>query len=274
MAHVFVLDMERRSLSLCHPALARRLLTAGTAAVFRRFPFTVILKHAAPAAQPDLLRLKIDPGGKTTGLAIVHDRSGAGVLVAELSHRSQQVYDALLARQALRRLTPALAAEPHPEHPDRDESTATTLPRWSAQSGTRGFDTQLLQNAEIGGIEYEQGELACYEVREYLLEKWGRAGAYCGAEGVPLEVEHIIPRTRVGSNWVNDLTLACHPCDDAKGRRASAEFGHPEIQQVAQQSLKHAAAVSASRWALYHRLVMSGLPVEVGTGGRTKWNRA
>jgi 5-methylcytosine-specific restriction endonuclease McrA len=135
------------------------------------------------------------------------------------------------------------------------------------------FDTQLLQNAEIAGIEYQRGELAGYEVREYLLEKWGRACAYCGAEGVPLEVEHIIPRTWGGSNRVSNLTLACHPCNDAKGRRTAAEFGHPQIQQMAKRPLKDAAAVNATRWALYQRLVQTGLPLEVGTGGRTKWNR-
>ena len=58
------------------------------------------------------------------------------------------------------------------------------------------FDTQLLQNAAIAGVEYQHGELVGYEVREYLLEKWGRVCAYCGAEGVPLEVEHIVPRIR------------------------------------------------------------------------------
>jgi hypothetical protein len=58
------------------------------------------------------------------------------------------------------------------------------------------FDTQLMQNAEISGVEYQQGELAGYEVREYLLEKWGRMCAYCEGEHVPLEIEHIIPKTR------------------------------------------------------------------------------
>jgi hypothetical protein len=73
---------------------------------------------------------------------------------------------------------------------------------------------------------------------------------------------------------MSNLTLACHPCNDAKGRLTAAEFGHPEIQQMAKRPLKDAAAVNASRWALYRTLVMTGLPIEVGTGGRTKWNRA
>jgi hypothetical protein len=37
--------------------------------------------------------------------------------------------------------------------------------------------------------------------------------------------------------------------------------------------LRDAAAVNATRWALYQRLKALGLPVETGTGGRTKWNR-
>ncbi|MHB8288818.1 MAG: RRXRR domain-containing protein, partial [Acidimicrobiales bacterium] len=35
------------------------------------------------------------------------------------------------------------------------------------------FDMQKLENPEIAGVQYQQGTLAGYEVREYLLEKWG-----------------------------------------------------------------------------------------------------
>jgi hypothetical protein len=49
---VFVLDAEQRPLAPCHPARARRLLSAGKAAVWRRYPFTLILRDARPDAQP------------------------------------------------------------------------------------------------------------------------------------------------------------------------------------------------------------------------------
>jgi hypothetical protein len=88
-----------------------------------------------------------------------------------------------------------------------------------------------------------------------------------------LQVEHIVPKARHGSNRVSTLTIACKPCNDAKGSRTAAEFGHPEIQAQAKQPLRDAAAVNATRWALYRRLVAMGLPLETGTGGRTKWNR-
>ncbi len=103
MSHVFVLDSRKRPLSPCHPARARRLLTAGKAAVLRRYPFTLILMRVVTDAQPDSLRLKIDPGSKTSGLAIVNDRSGAVVWAAELHHRGQRIHDRLLARRAVRR---------------------------------------------------------------------------------------------------------------------------------------------------------------------------
>ena len=50
------------------------------------------------------------------------------------------------------------------------------------------FDLQKLENPEISGIEYQQGELFGYEVREYLLEKWGRKCTYCDKENVPLQI--------------------------------------------------------------------------------------
>jgi hypothetical protein len=111
------------------------------------------------------------------------------------------------------------------------------------------------------------------EVREYLLEKFGRRCAYCGAQNVPLQVEHILPKARGGTNRVSNLTVACEPCNTAKGTQTADEFGYPSVQAHARRPLKDAAAVNGSRWALLHRLKAIGLPVEVGTGGRTKWNR-
>jgi hypothetical protein len=42
--YVFVLDTRKIPLSPCKPSTARRLLELGKAAVFRQFPFTIILK--------------------------------------------------------------------------------------------------------------------------------------------------------------------------------------------------------------------------------------
>jgi 5-methylcytosine-specific restriction endonuclease McrA len=141
------------------------------------------------------------------------------------------------------------------------------------------FDTQALQNPEISGTEYQQGTLFGYEAREYLLEKWGRKCAYCDAQNVSLEIDHIQPRSKGGSDRVSNLTLACQPCNQKKGSRDIREFLKADPKRLARIEaqrnvpLRDAAAVNSTRWALFQRLSATNLSVEVGTGGRTKWNR-
>jgi hypothetical protein len=43
MSMVFVVDQQRKPCRPVHPGRARHLLTRGRAAVYRRFPFTLIL---------------------------------------------------------------------------------------------------------------------------------------------------------------------------------------------------------------------------------------
>ncbi|GEM_PF-2711163 len=45
MQRVLVLDENKNPLMPCTPARARQLLTRGKAAVFRQYPFTIILKE-------------------------------------------------------------------------------------------------------------------------------------------------------------------------------------------------------------------------------------
>ena len=88
-----------------------------------------------------------------------------------------------------------------------------------------------------------------------------------------MEVEHIIPKARNGSNRVSNLSIACKKCNDKKGTRTAEEFGHPEVQARAKKPLKDAAILNATRWEIYRRLQATDLPIEIGTGGRTKFNR-
>jgi hypothetical protein len=109
------------------------------------------------------------------------------------------------------------------------------------------FDTQKMQNPEITGIEYQQGKLQGYEVREYLLEKWNRKCAYCGKKNIPLQIEHIIPRSRGGSDRVSNLTISCHDCNKKKGNQTAEEFGYPKLQRQAKKSLKATAFMNNVR---------------------------
>jgi hypothetical protein len=94
-----------------------------------------------------------------------------------------------------------------------------------------------------------------------------------------LQVEHIVPRARGGSDRISNLTLACQQCNQNKGNQDVSEFlkQQPErlarILTQAKTPLNDAAAVNATRWYLSERLKQLGLPIECGSGGRTKLNR-
>ena len=301
MNHVFVLAADKQPLTPCSAARARLLLKAGKAAVLRRYPFTIILKGAPSDGVLQPLRFKVDPGSKTTGIALVHEKNGVVLWAGELTHRGQAIKASLDSRRAIRRsrrhrktryrkarflnrTKPQGWLAPSLQH------RVLTIGTWfnrlrklapivSVSQELVRFDTQQMANPEISGVEYQQGELLGYEVREYLLEKFNRQCAYCDAKNVPLQVEHILARAKGGTNRVSNLTIACDPCNDAKGTLDIKVFLAKDPERLkdilahAKAPLKDAAAVNSTRWALFQMFKASGLPVEVGTGGRTKFNR-
>ncbi len=89
--------------------------------------------------------------------------------------------------------------------------------------------------------------------REYLLEKWGRNCVYCGKSDRPLQVEHIKPKSKGGSDRVSNLTLACECCNQKKSDQSLSEFlkKKPDlakkIEDKAKSPLQDAAAVNSTR---------------------------
>jgi 5-methylcytosine-specific restriction endonuclease McrA len=303
------LDTNRKPLDPCTPARARILLAKGRAAVSRRFPFTIILKdRKVEDSVVHEHRVKIDPGSKVTGITVVQEATGQVVAAAEVSHRGRLIKASLESRAALRRnrrarktryRRPRGKAEasnreaqkkakgwPPPSLESRLANILTWVGRLRRLVPVAALSQELVksdlqkeQDPEISGVAYQQGTLAGYELREYLLEKWHRTCAYCGKTDIPLQVEHIHPRSQGGSDRVSNLALACAPCNNRKGNKPVEVFlkGKPEvlsrILKQAKAPLQDAAAVNATRWELYRRLQATGLPVECGSGGRTKLNR-
>jgi 5-methylcytosine-specific restriction endonuclease McrA len=302
---VFVLDQRGQPLQPCSPARAQQLLTRGRAVVHRHTPFIIRLKDRTVAGSTvPGVRVGIGPGSKSTGIAMfVEPTPGTrrGIFSIDIQHRGGQIRDKLTARAAYRRgrrsrnlryraprfnnrTKPRGWLAPSLRH--RVEGTLSwvhRLTRWAPVVGVHvervAFDTQLLQRPGIAGVEYQQGTLFGTEIRCYLLEKWRRQCAYCGASGRPLNLDHIMSRARGGSDRVSNLALACIPCNEAKGVTPVEVFlaGRPvvlaRVLAAAKRPLRDAAAVTATRWVLWQALTTIGFPVEVGTGERTKWNR-
>ncbi|MHB1731891.1 MAG: RNA-guided endonuclease IscB [Ferrimicrobium acidiphilum] len=309
-SRVFVLDKHGRPLMPCHPARARKLLSSGRARVHHLAPFVIrLVDREVKDSKVSGVEVGIDPGSRATGVSVFRSSKDGrvGLVSIELEHRGQRIHKKMQQRAGYRkgrrnrnlryraprfnnRTKPKGWLAPSLQHRvDTTMSLVTKLRKWSPVTAIHQelvrFDMQQMQNPEISGVEYQQGELAGYEVREYLLAKFARTCVYCGAKDVPLNIDHIQPRSRGGSNRVSNLALACIACNQSKGNVELSvwlvsRFGATEAKKIstnvlarAKAPLRDAAAVNATRWALYRALKATKLPVRTGTGGRTKWNR-
>jgi len=303
---VAVLDKHGKPLMPCHPARARELLRKGRAVVAHFSPFVIRLKdRTLEQSEVESVQVGIDPGSKHTGIAVfgfglTTGDARKGMFSAQLDHRGQKISKAMTSRSQMRRgrrsrtmryRAPRFANRRRPNgwlapslrhRVEGVMSWASKLQRWYPITGWHmelvRFDLQLLETPEISGVEYQNGTLAGYELREYLLEKWHRTCAYCDATGVPLNMDHIHPKSKGGSNRATNFTLACIPCNQRKGAQDVAVFvTDPKrlarIIGQAKRPLRDAAAVNSTRWALFQALRATGLSTVTGTGGQTKYNR-
>ena len=301
MRRIFVLSKNKRPLMPCHPARARKLLKTGKAAVYRFHPFTIILREREEG-ETQRMQLKFDPGSKITGIALVlfGKKKKQLVWAANLEHRGMIIKKNLFSRRGVRRarrfrntryrkprflnrtrkkgwLAPSLESRV-----DNISSWAKKIKEYAPVSDiaveTVRFDMHKLQSPEVSGVSYQQGTLFGYEVREYLLEKWSRSCVYCDKKDVPLEIDHIVPRSKGGSDRVSNLTLSCHKCNQKKGSQSLVEFlknpaKRAKILATSKAPLKYAAAINSIRYEIGNRLKSFSLPVEFSSGGRTKHNR-
>lgn len=61
-------------------------------------------------------------------------------------------------------------------------------------------------------------------LRARIFARDGYRCVYCGAKGVPLQCDHIIPQSRGGSNDPANLATACRMCNRSKADRTPEEW--------------------------------------------------
>ncbi|MES4908211.1 RNA-guided endonuclease IscB [Streptomyces sp. NPDC000395] len=296
-----MLDKHHRPLQPCAPARARKLLKKGRAVVHRHTPFVIRLKdRTAATSKVDGVEVGIDPGSKHTGIAVFTAAQGErrARYAVQLDHRGATIRKKLEQRAAYRRGRRSRNLRYRkPRFNNRTRSkgwlaptlqhrVATTmswtnrLARWAPVRAVHveraAFDTHAISAGKpLEGVEYQHGTLHGTEVRGYLLAKFGHACVYCGITNVPLNIDHVQPRSRGGSDRISNLVPACIPCNEAKSNRPVEEFAPKraaDILRRAKAPLRDAAAVNSTRWTLW-RALDAMLPTHTASGGRTKWNR-
>ena len=98
---VIVIDKRRQPCNTISAAYARILLFSKQAVIYKRFPFTIRLRNDNAVLKNRNYTIKIDPGSRTTGVAITDDKDSV-VMLAELEHRGHIIKRNLDSRRAVR----------------------------------------------------------------------------------------------------------------------------------------------------------------------------
>ena len=329
---VIALDKHKKPLGFCTERRARILMEKRRACIYRYFPFTIILKDidVRDIGSLPTYRIKIDPGSKYTGIAVIQNDNNTVILYAQIEHRGGEIKSALQTRRGCRRNRRSretryrrckfskggqfTSSRPKGWLPPSIKSIGDNIIHWVALLSKLvnitdcsfeavRFDTQLMDNPEIEGEGYQHGTLEGTEIREYLLDKYGHVCRYCrGVSGDPiLEWEHIVPKSKGGSDSVKNATLSCSRCNRDKGdsllddweakealilndpgtsekRKALAGARIEGIQYVRsgkpnKVSNRYCAWANASRRCIEKGLFAMFENVKCASGGRTKYNR-
>ena len=280
-----VLNMRGKPLMPTTPAKARHLIKQGKAKAVKRKPFVIQLTIATGETKQDIT-LGVDSGYSHVGFSAVTEKqeliSGELQLRKDMSKLIEQKRNYRITRRSKlwhrqprfnNRTRKDSWLAPSIQHKlDTHIRLIEKIKKWFPITNTvievANFDTQKMQNPEISGIEYQQGELQGYEIREYLLDKWGRKCIYCGKKNLPLEIEHIIPKSRGGSSRVSNLTISCRKCNLKKGSQTAEEFGFPDIQKQAKESLKSTVFMNVVR-----KMLAKQINAEETFGYITKYGR-
>ena len=327
---VIALDKHKKPMGFMTEKRARHLMEKKRACIYRHYPMVIIVKDADVKSMEHLpsYQIKIDPGSVHTGIAVVCNETDEVVMYMQVEHRAGDIVEALLTRNRSRRnrrsretryrrckFSNGFSGKSYSKEGtlppsvksicDNIINTVKKLSRFinitKCSFEAVRFDTQLMDNPDIKGVEYQQGTLAGCEVREYLFEHYRHTCQYCGGvSGDPvLEWEHKVPKSRGGSDSVKNASLACNCCNSEKNNKTLEEWletlngsdstnekqkalREARIQHISKileddsvvfGSNRYAAWVNMSRIYTEKALFEMFGEVECSSGGRTKYNR-
>ena len=242
---VLVVDKHKKPCNTISEAYARRLLFKKQAVIHKRFPFTIRLKNDNAVSKDRAYTVKVDPGSRHTGIAIVGDRDQV-VILAEIEHRGHLIKKDLDNRRMVRqkrrnrktRYRPVRflnRTRPEgwlaPSVKSRADNVINFVKKYKKLLNITkvmienvSFDAaQMSSDNNLIGTAYQQGPLYNTNLREFIFSKTKGRCSYCGAKAT--EIDHIIPRANGGTDSTYNLTPACKACNEKKSNLTLKEFG-------------------------------------------------
>lgn len=270
---VFVLNKHGKPLMPCKPSKARKLLKQGKAKVVKKEPFTIQLLYGSSGYKQKCI-VGIDAGSKNVGIAVTTEDSRV-IYKAQVELR-QDIKENIETRRRLRRarrnrktryrkprflnrrrpegwLPPSIRARVE-AHYNLIKKLAQIIPIKEIRVEVGQFDTQALQNPDIQGIEYQNGEMKGFDsVKEYVKIRDGFKCHYAELRpDIPcsdkLTVDHIIPRSKGGTDNPSNLVCCCEAHNIAKGNMSYKEFTGKNTPKI--KDFRSAAFMNVLRYYL------------------------
>ena len=268
---VLVIDKRKQPCNTISAAYARILLFSKQAVIHKRFPFTIRLRNDNAVLKDRSYTVKLDPGSKITGVAITDDKESV-VMLAEIEHRGHIIKKNLDSRRAVRRsrrnrktryreakfqnrtrpqgwLAPSIKS--------RADNVINFVKKYKEFLNINkvmvenvNFDVaQMISDTKLWGNDYQQRNLYDTNLRNFIFSKTKGRCSYCGEKAT--EIDHIVSKSKGGSNSTYNLTPACRSCNEKKSNLSLKEFGNlmnKDFSKLEPKKLpKNAAIVQSAR---------------------------
>ena len=294
---VLVIDKHKQPCNAISKAYARILLHSKQAVVHKRFPFTIRLKNDNAVLKNNSYTVKLDPGSRTTGIAITDDKD-AVVVLAELEHRGHIIKRNLDSRRIVRRSRRQRKTryrearflnrvKPEgwlaPSVKSRADNVVNFIRKYKkllniakVEIERVSFDTaQMSSDSYLIGADYQQGNLYNKNLREFIFNKTKGRCAYCGAKAE--EIDHVVARSNGGTNSTHNLVASCRSCNEKKSNLSLKEFGklmNKDYSHLEPKKLpKDAAIVQSARNYMVREISKLVADTKSYDAWLTKYNR-
>lgn len=266
--------------------------------VHRVYPFVIRLKEKRECT--NTYTVKLDPGAKTTGVAIV-DKEKA-LFFMELIHRGDTIKRNLDKRRGVRRSrrqrktryrAPRFLNRTRPDgwlapsvksRADNVVNLVHKLSRWipldKAVIERVSFNTtEMTEGKKLYGEQYQQGPLYRTKLRRFIFVKFDNTCVYCNGDtgDKKLEVEHVMAKRTGGTNSTKNLVLSCRTCNEKKDKLSLEAFGEKMGKDYSylnpKATPKYAAIIQSARNYMIEQIGLLGLDILTYEGWETSLNR-
>jgi hypothetical protein len=249
--YVFVLSIEGKPLMPCKPAKCKKLLKSGKAKVIKRFPFTIQLNFECENVVQEI-NLGIDTGFGNIGFSAITEKKEliCGTVILDGKTKERLDERRMYRRGRRNRLwyrkarfsnrkrkegwLPPSVERRYQTHLTLIDKLKKILPITHTIIEIAKFDIQKIENPEIEGVQYQQGNLYQYQnIRSYLMSREKGKCQLCGKDfkNQSSHIHHIKPRNQGGNNRINNLAILHEKCHDKLHREYLDKLDAPHLEK-------------------------------------------